>query len=165
MTTNTLLMSTTITPTGQRDRAQGQALVEFSLVLIPFLIILMGIFDLGRGIYMMNTTAQAAREIARVTIVHPYTTCCDLGSSTQVQAVINTQRGLLPGFTFTAGTDITCVDVSDVTIPDSQCDPGDYIKVRVRAPFTPVTPLLSAFGTHTFESYSRVRLQTETINP
>ena len=83
------------------DRTRGQALVEFSLVLIPFLIIMMGIFDLGRAIYMMNTTAQAAREIARVTIVHPYDTCCDLASSTEVAAVIGTQRNLLPGFTFT----------------------------------------------------------------
>ena len=32
-----------------RGRARGQALVEFSLVLIPFLLILMGIADLGRG--------------------------------------------------------------------------------------------------------------------
>jgi Flp pilus assembly protein TadG len=147
------------------ERTRGQALVEFSLVLIPFLIIMMGIFDLGRGIYMMNTTAQAAREIARVTIVHPYDTCCDMGSSTEVQAVVATQRGLLPNMTFTPGTDITCVDISDVTIPDNQCNAGDFIKVRVRAPFSAVTPLVSAFGTHTFESYARVKLQTEFVNP
>ena len=34
-------------------------------MLVPFLIILMGVFDLGRAIYMMNTTAEAAREISR----------------------------------------------------------------------------------------------------
>ena len=37
---------------------------------IPFLILLMGVFDLGRGIYTMNGTSEAAREITRVTIVH-----------------------------------------------------------------------------------------------
>jgi Flp pilus assembly protein TadG len=153
------------THTDDAERARGQALVEFSLVLIPFLIILMGVFDLGRAIYMMNTTAQAAREIARVTIVHPYDTCCDLASSSEAQGVIGVQRSLLPGFTFTAATDVTCVDILDVTIPDNQCNAGDFIKVRVRAPFTPVTPLVSAFGTHTFESYSRVKLQTEFVNP
>ena len=147
------------------DRTRGQALVEFSLVLIPFLIIMMGIFDLGRAIYMMNTTSQAAREIARVTIVHPYTTCCDLGSSSQVAAVVGTQRNLLPGFTFTAGSDITCVDILDQTIADNDCNAGDFIKVRVQAPFTPVTPLVSMFGSHTFESYARVKLQTEFVNP
>lgn len=147
------------------DRTRGQALVEFSLVLIPFLIIMMGIFDLGRAIYMMNTTAQAAREIARVTIVHPYDTCCDLATSTEAAAVIGTQRNLLPGFTFTAATDVTCVDILDQTISDNDCNAGDFVKVRVRAPFSPVTPLVSMFGSHTFESYARVKLQTEFVNP
>ena len=31
--------------------------------------------------------------------------------------------------------------------------------------YTAVTPLLSMFGTHTFESYVRVKLQTEFVNP
>ncbi len=50
----------TMTTTKRRDR--GQALVEFSLILIPFLWILMGIVDLGRGIYIYNGVNQAARE-------------------------------------------------------------------------------------------------------
>ena len=54
----------------RRGRDRGQSLVEFSLVLIPFLLILMGIIDLGRGIYTYNGVAQAARELARVTSVH-----------------------------------------------------------------------------------------------
>ena len=58
----------TMTTTKRRDR--GQALVEFSLLLIPFLWILMGIVDLGRGIYIYNGVNQAARELARVTSVH-----------------------------------------------------------------------------------------------
>ena len=57
-------------PRRDPSRSDGQALVEFSLAVIPFLILLMGVFDLGRGIYMMNGTSEAAREINRVTIVH-----------------------------------------------------------------------------------------------
>ena len=53
-----------------KNRERGQALVEFSLILIPFLWILMGIVDLGRGIYTYNGVNQAARELARVTSVH-----------------------------------------------------------------------------------------------
>ena len=44
-----------------REREGGQALVEFSLALIPFLFMLMGVVDLGRGIYTSNGVAQAAR--------------------------------------------------------------------------------------------------------
>ena len=54
----------------RRDH-RGQALVEFALVIIVFLVILMGIVDFGMAIYKFNGVSQAAREIARVTSVHP----------------------------------------------------------------------------------------------
>ena len=141
----------------RRDRTGGQALVEFSLVLIPFLILMMAVFDLGRAIYMMNTTAEAAREIARVTAVHPWNSSKDLGSSTQSTGVIATQRNLLPAMNFTPGTDITCVDINDTTMADAQCSrTGSFVKVRVRSTFAPITPLVMMFGSHTLEAYSRI---------
>src|SRR3954452_2417577 len=82
------------------DRGRGQALVEFSLVLIPFLLILMGIIDLGRGIYTSNGVAQAARELGRATSVHTCDTTkptCTLGTSPETAAVRATQNGLVPG--------------------------------------------------------------------
>ena len=85
----------------RQARSRGQSLVEFSLVVVPFVFIMMGIFDLGRGIYMMNGTAEAAREIARVTSVHSgcplNAVSCDLGSSTETASVVATQRRLVPG--------------------------------------------------------------------
>lgn len=137
---------------------RGQALVEFSIALIPFLILLMGVVDLGRAIYQMNTTAQAAREIARVTSVHEWTTCCQLGSSSEAQAVIGTQRSLLPGMQFDPAADIQCVDLADTVVPDGQCQAwaDRLVRVTVRSTFAPVTPLLSMFGTHTLTSISRI---------
>ena len=144
-------------PHHRRDRSEGQALVEFSLVLVPFLIILMGVFDLGRAIYMMNTTAEAAREIARVTAVHPWNASKDLGSSSQTVAVVNTQRKLLPNMQFTSGSDIQCVDITDAVKADAQCSlSGSFVRVRVRSTFSPVTPLVMMFGSHTLEAYSRI---------
>jgi Flp pilus assembly protein TadG len=141
---------------GRAER--GQALVEFSLAVIPFLILLMGIFDLGRGIYMMNGTSEAAREISRVTIVHLEDGSGNLGLSADTSAVIATQRKLIPGLTIAPATDITCVDEYDQLIADADCQPGNFIKVRVTAPFAPITPLVSAFGSHTFESTSRMQI-------
>lgn len=137
---------------------RGQALVEFAVAIVPFLVLLMGILDLGRGIHMLNGTAEAARDIARVTIVHRYDVCCDLGSSTEAQEVIDVQRRIIPGLDITPSTDIVCVDISDTVIPDNQCRSGDYVRVRVRADFSPITPIVSAFGSHTFESYSRIQI-------
>ena len=135
--------------------------MEFSLVLIPFMILLMGILDLSRAIYMMNGTAEAAREIGRVTAVHPYASCpgtCDLASSAAAQDVIGVQRKLIPGLLIAPSTDVTCVDVTDTVKPDNVCKRGDFIRVIVHAPFTPVTPLAGMFGSHTFNSVSRTQV-------
>ena len=34
----------------------------------------------------------------------------------------------------------------------------DFIRVHVTAPFTPITPLVSAFGSHTFDSSSQMQI-------
>jgi hypothetical protein len=131
-----------------RDRqrgARGQALVEFAIVLIPFLFLVMGIFDVGRGVYTHNAVAESAREIARVTSVHPYDSCsggCVIGSTAEEQAVIDTQIRMVPGLT-RAGIAITCTDVTDAAKAPADCRPGDFVKVRVSVPFQVVTPLLS----------------------
>lgn len=52
-----------------RDVRRGQALVEFALVIPVFLLLVMGIFDLGRAVYANNTINNAAREAGRRAIV------------------------------------------------------------------------------------------------
>lgn len=138
-----------------RRAQRGQALVEFSIAVIPFLILMMAIFDLGRGIYMMNGTSEAARDITRVTIVHR-DDGSGLGFSADTTAVIANQRNLIPGLSIDPATDITCVDQDDQAV--ASCLPGHFIKVHVTAEFEPITPLVSAFGSHTFESTSRMQI-------
>jgi Flp pilus assembly protein TadG len=155
----------TILPHTRRNRrSRGQSLVEFSLVIIPFTFLMMGIFDLGRAIYMMNGTAQAAREIARVASVHSgcppgSTNACDMGNSTEISNVVATQRRMLPAMAINTSSDIVCVTIDDVKkAADNSCQWGtDYVRVKVTSSFTPITPIVSMFGSHTFESYSRVR--------
>ena len=143
-----------------RSAERGQALVEFSLAVIPFLILLMAIFDLGRGIYMMNGTSEAAREISRVTIVHLRRRLRHLGFSADTTAVIATQKNLIPGLEIDPATDITCVDEYDQTRRRTRlhCRRSHFIRVHVTADFAPITPLVSAFGSHTFESTSRMQI-------
>ncbi|HEX5014457.1 MAG TPA: TadE family protein [Candidatus Limnocylindrales bacterium] len=149
----------------KRSRDGGQALVEFALAVIPFLILLMAVIDLGRGIYMLNGTSEAARDITRVTIVHLFDGAGNLGMSPETTDVIDTQTGLIPGLTIDPATDIVCVDAYDVVQnrhvsgDANDCNVGeDFIRVHVEASFEPVTPLVSAFGAHTFESISRMQI-------
>ena len=54
-------------PRWSRRRTQeGQTLVEFALVLPVFLLVVFGLFDVGRLVFTNATISQAAREGARV---------------------------------------------------------------------------------------------------
>ena len=48
----------------------AQSLVEFALTLPLFLLIVTGLFDVGRAVWQENTLAFAAREGTRYAIVH-----------------------------------------------------------------------------------------------
>jgi TadE-like protein len=138
----------------RRRRGRGQALVEFALALPIFLMLLMGVFDLARGIYMFNGVSEAAREIARVTSVYPGIPGGALGSSSQTAAVVATQKGLIPSL---GNPTFTCVDV-DGSVPTS-CVAGMRVKVVIVAPYSPVTPLLGLIGTWNMSSTSAVSIQ------
>ncbi len=136
---------------------RGQALVEFSLAILVFLVLMMGVFDFGRAIYQYNGVAQAAREIARVTAAHAgpdFTTVA--GRSTETKAVIATQKGLIPNL---GDPKIACVDIAGTVITKT-CQPGDWIRVEIAATYDPITPLLGLVGTWTlFSSSTSVQLQ------
>ena len=141
------------------DRSGGQGLVEFALVIIVFLVILMGIVDFGMAVYKYNGVSQAAREIARVTSVHPCATpgalTCSPGGSAETSQVINTQKNLIPGL---ANPTITCIDQSGAS--SSPCDfSQDSVRVVITAPYQPMTPLLGLTGTWTMEGSSSAQIQ------
>ncbi|HVC35001.1 MAG TPA: TadE family protein, partial [Chloroflexota bacterium] len=54
-----------------RKKQRGQALVEMALVFPVFILLVMGILDLGRAVWQANTMAEAARQGARYAITAP----------------------------------------------------------------------------------------------
>lgn len=68
-----------------KQRTRGQALVEFALILPIFLLVLMGILDLGRAVYYSSTLSNAAREAAREGIVDQ--TCSHVSNKALQRAV------------------------------------------------------------------------------
>lgn len=119
-------MSSVVKPAADR----GQALVEFSLAIIVFLVLVIGIFDIGRGIFVYNGVAQAAREIARITSTHVGD---PVGTSVETVDRIAVQRGLTPGM---EAPTITCEDLYGAA---GTCKSGDYVKVVVTAPYQPIS--------------------------
>ena len=52
--------------------SRGQAMVEFALVVPLFILVLVGLFDVGRAVYAYHTVNNAAREAGRLAIVDQY---------------------------------------------------------------------------------------------
>ncbi len=54
----------------RHERSRGQALAEFAIVIPVFLMMLLGVVDLGRAVWATTSLDSAAREAARFAIVH-----------------------------------------------------------------------------------------------
>ncbi len=135
--------------------SRGQAMVEFALVAPIFMILLLGIVDLGRAIYGYNGASEAAREIARVASVHPGN---PLGSSTEVQAAIRLQKSLVPGI---SDPTFHCLNASGGTVPgdgSGGCAAPDFVQVIVNYPYQPAA-LLGIGNTVNITSSSSNQIQ------
>jgi TadE-like protein len=150
-------MTTGAVRRSHRAAERGQSLPEFALVVIPFLLLLMGIFDLGRGIYTYNAASQAAREIARSAAVDLENGAATVGTGAQTVNIRNTQKRLVPGLT-DAGIQLTCVDLEDLLVTGRDCQTGDFVRVRISVSYSPVTPLLGLAGPIDLVSVSHVEV-------
>jgi Flp pilus assembly protein TadG len=144
----------------RRQSQRGQGLAEFAIALPVFLIMIMGIIDFGMAVYKYNGVSQAAREIARVTSVHPCAVPGALtsapGGSVQTQAVINTQKNLIPGL---SSPTITCIDETGAPVAPDPCDfSKDSVQVEITAPYSPATPIIRLVGTWTMKGSSSAQI-------
>lgn len=137
----------------RRSPDDGQALVEFSIGILVFITLFVGMIDLARAVFMYNGVSQAARELARETSVYPGTGT--LGSSAETQAVLATQRNLVPGL---QAPTFECYDLAGVPQSDT-CRPGDWVKVTTATRFQPSLPFLTAILTLDFTSSSSAEIQ------
>lgn len=54
----------------RNERARGQAMLEFTLIIPIFMLALLGLLEFGRAVYSVQILDNAAREGARYAIVH-----------------------------------------------------------------------------------------------
>lgn len=134
----------------RRRRQEGQSLVEMALVLPILLLILMGIFDMGRAIFAFNAVSNAAREAARLAIVDQKTSgVVDEGKRSAI------------------GLDPTTVAVT-FTLPDC---PGPVLigctaQVKVDYPWQAITPIIgSVVGPIQLSSTTEMRVERAYSSP
>jgi Flp pilus assembly protein TadG len=123
-------------PTRRRDkRERGQALVEFAVAAPVMLIVIVGLFDVGRLVYINNELSHAAREGARWGAVQGRAADQAAGTNTGVTDAVNA------GIVVAPGTNVT-VACSDVGAGTTTCASGDLLTVNVSAAVAPITPLI-----------------------
>ena len=147
--------------------ARGQSLVEFSLVIPIFMLMVFGIVDGGRLIFAYNTVSNAARDGARVAIVNQSTsgtTTCDTTSATAwptgcaISAA--TSLGLTPGDV--SVTYRNPANTGDCTSPTIGC----IAVVTASAQFNPLTPGIALLiGPVTVSSTTKMPIERVCTNP
>jgi Flp pilus assembly protein TadG len=138
----------------KRWRAEnGSALIEFSLIAFTFVMLLLGVVEMGRMVLVYTTIANAARVGARYAIVHGGErtgTGVDApsgpGSTTQVQTVVADFAG--------AGLVNTANVITVVTYPDATNVAGSRVAVTVTYPFDPLIPFFQSLLGRTLSSTS-----------
>ena len=123
-----------------RGRSKGQALVEFAVVLPVLMLVVLALFDAGRGVLFYTELANASRAGARVAIVNQ-------SNDADCDGVEVTFKCAAADMTTAMGIDPT--DIGDLAITGSPClSPSDCVAtVSVAYRFEPITPFIGAvFG-------------------
>jgi Flp pilus assembly protein TadG len=137
----------------RRDRARGQALVEFAFVFPIIMLLAFGFIDVGRAVFEWNTLTNAARSAARVAAVNqvdPVSGPWGCQANKPVESATSpnwTARGcaLLSG----AAVGVVSADVSisyaappGVTLEcSSRRNIGCIARVTITNSFMPITPV------------------------
>ena len=115
----------------------GQALVETALVLPLLLLLIVGLFDVGRAVWLSNTLATAVREGTRYGVVHGTLS----GSPTGPGAATYTAPDADTAITAQVRNYATGIP-SNLTVqstwPDGNANRGSRIVVSASFPFTPI---------------------------
>ena len=127
---------------------RGQELVEYAITLPLFLILVLGILDLGRGVYYYSAMQNVVREGARYGSIH-----------LEEPGVENTICGLVTSRAI--GVSLNCDDV----ITTFNFDQG-IVEVTVVYPFEPVSQIITGFfGLNTLNFTTSSIMQLEYVPP
>lgn len=136
-------------PPSPNTARTGQSLVEFALVLPLILLLIMGVIDLGRGIFAFNEVSNAARAGGRTGIVNQ--TFSDIRARAAQQAIaLGIPASAPASCPATGGPPPASAGICVVILePDGTVGPcsttpaiGCLVVVSVKTTFTALTPMV-----------------------
>ena len=117
------------------------------------IVLLVGLFDFGRLIYINNELSHAAREGARWGSVQGRAADQAAGTNTGVSDAVNAGIVVAPATNIT----IACTNVSS---GGTACTSGNLLTVNVSAAVAPITPIIGDFvGPLVLSSEAKMTIQ------
>lgn len=136
-----------------RQRQRGLTTVEFSIIGSLFFIVLFGVVEIGRALFVINTLEEAARRGARMAAV------CPVGDSAPASAAVfdsgNGSSAVISGLS-TGNVEIDYLDSNGNILPNPMGSYGsiEYVRAQIVGfslplfiPFIMPTLSLSGFQT------------------
>jgi Flp pilus assembly protein TadG len=133
----------------RRERSEGQTLLEFALVIPMVVLLLLAVFDMGRGVYGLSAVGNAARIGGRTAIVNQ--TATDIRQRAAEQATglgIDSTAVACDAVTNVPSTSSgVCVQfkLPDLSATCPSLEVGCVAVVTTKWTFNPITPLLGQF--------------------
>jgi Flp pilus assembly protein TadG len=144
-------------------KPRGQTLVEFAIILPIFLLVLIGLFDMGRAVYAFNTISNASRQAVRVGIVNQ--TCDAIGAEADTHAAsLDVQWAPSGGDPCLDANGEIDIKFLSAQLNGSSCASpyvlGCYVEVTVAYDYTPATPIIgNLVGTIQLTSTTRQQVE------
>lgn len=141
-----------------RGDAPGQTLVEFALIVPIFILMMVGIFDVGRAVYAYSTINNAAHEAVRLAIVDQNT--ADVRSRAVSQSVAVGVNSADVGVRWLSSA------YTDVAPCNATPRYGCAVEVSVAYDFNAATPIIGQLmGTIGLEAVARQQIERTYTSP
>ena len=115
---------------------RGQALVEMALMLPVLVLLLVGVFDLGRAVWLSNSLATAVREGTRYGVVHGALSASPAGPGSATYTAPDVDTAI------TSSVQRYAIGVPGLVVhatwPDGDANRGSRVVVSASFPFTPI---------------------------
>ena len=125
-----------MTPGRESGGDRGQALVEMALMLPVLVLLLVGVFDLGRAVWLSNSLATAVREGTRYGVVHGALSASPAGPGSATYTAPDVDTAI------TSSVQRYAIGVPGLVVhatwPDGDANRGSRVVVSASFPFTPI---------------------------
>ena len=124
-------------------RSRGQSLVEFTIILPVIVLVVLGLFDLGRGVFAYNSLAQAARQASRMAMVDQDATRVKAVAIASAPTLGLTNSNVTVCFKTDESSQTNCNLPTTDNCPEATRVIGCLAIVTTTLSYQPITPVIS----------------------